>query len=493
MNDPTEHFLISPQKFLLRKSGYEIQMLCHFSDSENLFIRFVEGNHLVYLLPEDAPFEAWRSGKIIHEGWDDFAPFLTEEFGTIGANHGSPYTFTVSMVRHWFTEADIGKELIDDAGNKFIVIFINSLSAFTIHGVPRMVNGKIKFAKAISGPLYDNGTKLAVNSVKRGQMAQPCGRQLNPHYRHNCYQLSADGDPVEENVITECHSADLIWDIDLCRVDAMLEHIAKNPGRMISPTAPELESAIHLDLKINFQPNAAYTIASKFRFNRAFHGSVLFGLVQNYGAVGFDTQEKLVPKLKPYLQKDTHSYPFEIDLSEPWKMYFSDYVSHFFTPEDCVSPDDIPNDYVDIFGNNGQREFAVALGYSKTAGITARNSTERGPVNLFLPSSGKIYPYAFHRPKVDAGEEFELFAYRQLFKPSGSNIIYYCRQEEDHYIVNAICHAPGEECITLPPELADCSFECIDLSGTISLPEKVSADGLLAVNARSKGCFTLRF
>ena len=76
----SEHILSSPQKFFIRKNGYEIQMLCHFSSDSNIFIRFVEGNHLVYLLPAGAPFEAWHTGKVIHEGWDDFAPFMTEEF-----------------------------------------------------------------------------------------------------------------------------------------------------------------------------------------------------------------------------------------------------------------------------------------------------------------------------------------------------------------------------------------------------------------------------
>ena len=50
----SEHILSSPQKFFIRKSGYEIQMLCHFSSDSNIFIRFVEGNHLVYLLPASA-------------------------------------------------------------------------------------------------------------------------------------------------------------------------------------------------------------------------------------------------------------------------------------------------------------------------------------------------------------------------------------------------------------------------------------------------------
>ncbi|MBQ9089160.1 MAG: hypothetical protein IJY46_10330 [Lentisphaeria bacterium] len=489
----SEHILSSPQKFFIRKSGYEIQMLCHFSSDSNIFIRFVEGNHLVYLLPASAPFEAWHTGKVIHEGWDDFAPFMTEEFATIGANHGSPFTFNISTVRHWYTEADIGKELVDDAGNKFVIIFINSLSSFTVHNVPKIVDGKIKFTKSITGSLYDGDTKLAVSSSKRCQMAQPAARQQTPHYRHNRYQLFADGKPLADNVITECHSADLRWDIDLCLPDAMLEHIARHPGKMITPTAPELPGAIHLDLTVNFQPNAAYTIASKVRFNRDFNGSVLFGLVQNYGAVGFDKQEKLVPKLKPYHQKTTHLYQFDIDLSEPWTMWFDDHVSHFFTPDDCVSPDDIPTDYVDLFGNNGTREFAVAIGYSKTTGITAKGSTTRGNINLFLPKSGKIYPYAFNRPNVTAGEEFELFAYRQLFAPSNSGIISYCHKEGDNYILVGICHTPGEETITLPAELANRSFECIDLTGNITLPAETSADAAIAVNAQTKGCFTLRF
>ena len=90
-----------PGKFLLRKCGREIQTLCRFSKDKNIFNRFLDGNNYSFFLPADADFENWQQGEVLHEGWDDIAPLMSKFYGTVGANHGSPFAYKVSMIRHW--------------------------------------------------------------------------------------------------------------------------------------------------------------------------------------------------------------------------------------------------------------------------------------------------------------------------------------------------------------------------------------------------------
>ena len=93
-----EHFLSSPDKIIIRKHRLELQILSRFSATHNIFTRFREANHWSCFLPVDKPFEAWEEGELFHEGWDDFAPFATQEYGYIGGNHGSPYALRVVVV-----------------------------------------------------------------------------------------------------------------------------------------------------------------------------------------------------------------------------------------------------------------------------------------------------------------------------------------------------------------------------------------------------------
>lgn len=490
----SRNILQSSDKLLIRKSGYEIQMLSSFSAEKNIFTRFVEGNHLLYFLPKDAAFEDWRTGKLFHEGWDDFAPFILEEYSMIGANHGSPAAQRVIMTRHWYTEADIGRKLIDSAGNVFVIVAIESLSSFLIHSEVKMKNGKRFFERQVSAPLYDENVKLATTSITRIQMPQPAGRQLNPHYRHNRYQLQADGATVKDGEIVECSSAELLWDIDLCLPDALLDHISRHPGKAVSPTDPALKSGIHLDIKINFQPNTAYTVSTSGRYNQDFYGSVTFGLLQHYGTIGFDNQEKIVPKLKPYTLLSFRTSSFEVDLSKPWKMYFEDAVSRKFAAADCVDPNDPPTNYIDLFGSGGNREFGIALGYSPTRGITAKNSGRRGDINCVLPQTGKIYPYAINQRSASEGETFELFSYRQYFVPGNSDTISYTHRESDGVCAYIYCFAPGEKTITLPPEFANRDFEVIDGTGKINFPNgnTVSSNGEVVFNAETVSSVTIR-
>ena len=407
--------LIAPGKFLLRKCGREIQTLCRFNAENNIFNRFVDGNNFLLFLPIGTPFEAWRSGKLIHEGWDDLSPFMTQKYGTVGANHGSPFTYCVTMTRHWYFEQDIGKVLTDDAGNRFILVQVTGFSTFIIHS--DIVPGQLPCFNTLQGSLYDEGRKLDTISIKKVQLGHTRDDQLLPHFRFNRISLTADGKTVQDNTIVECSSAKLSWDVDLCLADSLLEHIKAHPGRNISPTSPELPPAIHLEYEIVFKPECACTVDCRATFMQDIAGSVRYGLLQHYGTIGFPVQEKLVPGLKPFEMEHDTGVVSTLDFNTPTVMKGASTQLLPFFKSDCLDPEEPPRRYVDIFGDGKRRRFGIAIVYSATHGITAKGSSSRGDCVFTLPPSNKIYPYAFLKENITPGETFHLTATRQYFDP----------------------------------------------------------------------------
>lgn len=486
--------LTDPEKLLLRKCGQEIQTLTAFAPGKNVFNRFVQGNNMSLFLPSETPFEEWRTGKVFHEGWDDFAPWMSEGYSTVGANHGSPFTLKVTMLRHWFFEKDMGKILTDETGRRFVLIGILSSSVFLIHSVPDHSKTPF-FTKEVKGGLFADGIKLDTESITPMQLPSLPGVQLLPHYRFNAIKLLADGREVPEDTVIECSSAELHWDMDLCLPDALLEYLEKNPGRFVSQVSPEIPGAIHLDMVFTFQARCAYTAVCDVTFMRDIDTLLKFGLLQHYGTCGFDRHEKLIPKLKPFELAYCTPEPEMIDLNRPYLLRGKPCASKCFLKKECLDPNDPPRDYIDLFGNGNKRELGVAIGYSATRGITARQNPERGDFLLSLPVTGKIYPYAFYRQNVKAKESFHLSAYRQYVDLSASGATAaYGHFEEDGFIFRSFWHTSAAETFHFPKSLAGKNFEVIEMSGCITLPDsgKIASDGSLTVSVHEKGTLVLR-
>lgn len=408
--------LTDPGKLLIRKSGHEIQTLCRFNETKNIFNRFINGNNLSLFLTPETPFESWNSGEVFHEGWDDIAPFMTEKYGFVGANHGSPFTYRVKMIRHWYFDKDIGRIFTDEAGSRFVLVQIISFSEFIVHS--DTAPGQIPCFNALQGSLFDNGRKLDTIEIRKVQLGHARSDQLLPHFRFNRVELTADGIPVPENEIIECSSAVLNWDIDLCLADALLEQIKTHPGQYFLPTAAELASAIHLEYTFCFRPDNSYTIDCNATFMQDMQGTVKFGLIQHYGTIGFAVQEKFIPGLKPVELEYSSGETVTLDLNTPTAITGSPKVNRHFFRSACIDPGNPPLRYIDIFGNGKERQLGVVLGYSATRGITAKNSSERGDFILTLPYSNKIYPYAFYKRDAVKGETFHISAFRQYFNPA---------------------------------------------------------------------------
>ena len=484
--------LTAPGKFLLRKCGREIQTLCRFSREKNIFNRFLDGNNYSFFLPVDTDFENWQQGEVLHEGWDDIAPLMSNFYGTIGANHGSPFAYRVTMIRHWYTDSDIGKFLTDDAGNRFFIVQILNFSEFIIHG--EAFPEQTPCFKNLQGSLYDNGRKLNTDTIRKTQLGHTRSDQLSPHYRFNQISLSADGKAVPENTVIECSRADLHWDVDLCLADALIEYLKFHPGEFISPTDARLRAAAHLEFDFRFQPENVYTIDCKFEFLQDFHAEHRFGMIQHYGTIGFDRHEKLVPGLKPFEFEYSTGEKASADFNRPTVMNGFINANRYFFKADCLDPEDPPRRYIDIFGKGDIRQFGIALGYSESCGITARASADRGDLVFMLPVTNKIYPFAYSGYETKAGTTFTLSAYRQYFDPAASNAAAgYGHFERDGYWFYACFDKAADETLQLPAELAGKSFEITKICGNVNFPAsgKIDAYGKVKISAGADSSFTL--
>lgn len=487
------HCLGAERKILICKRGLEIRSLSHFAPGINVFNRMMEGNNCSWFLPEDQPFEAGESGRLVHQGWDDFAPWMSSAYGFVGANHGSPYTFRVSMLRHWFTPKDLGKVLTDEKGVPFVIVALENPSSFLIHGRKLAAAEEgVLFPQEVSGSLYDGNVKIEADSIKKVQMGGSRCLQLSPQYRYNTFTLFADGRELEDDEICLCESAQLFWDFDLILSDTHVAYMEQHPGQYVSPVAAELASAVNHKLEVTFLPDCAWHYKVQATVRRDLPGNWEWGLLQHYGTLFFSDHEKLIPKLKPLTLESGKT----ADLDTPVKVSQPTDLCCRCTGADCVDPADPPDRYIDLFGDGGKREFGVVLSYSLTQGITRKGAGERGDLNCVLPVTTKIYPYAVQRPDgLRQGETFELHACRQYFLPGETATACYGRQESDGYWLYGEYHKAGEERIKLPKELGGKSFEIAERSGEISFsPEKhLEEDGSLTVTSSSaRGSFALR-
>ncbi len=488
------HVLTSPNKIIVQKIGHEIRVLSRFSADKNVFNRFVEGNNISAFLPCDAPFESGMQAKPFHIGWDDFAPFLLNGYQDIGANHGSIFTFRVSIPRHWLTDKDIGRVLTDDAGHKFIIVDIVNKSDFLIHSEYTRDGNKISFHSAVCGSLYLDGVKVAATQIKRVQLSQRGVEQLSVHNRYNSMKLLADGQrEIADGEIVECNFARLEWDIDLCAPDALLDYIKEHPGVYTSPTAPGLASFASSKMSFVFQPNSAYTADVTITFHKDHDQSALYGFLQSYGTTGFTSHEKFIPKMKPFLFADFYWYPKEIDLAKPFQIPDFPPIAQTFTKNDAIDPNNPPDRYIDLFGNNGKRELGVALGYSLEHGITKKGSADRGAIILYFPATRKIYPYALNLETVKAGSSYRICAYRQYFDPAASKATaLYGHWEDGAYYLYANYLSSAEETVSLPPSLANQNIKVVEMLGKAILPTQVSADGKLTIKVDNQASFVLK-
>ena len=486
-----EHYLSDPEKIVIRKEGMQIFFLSRFSDGQNAAVRFIEGNENGYFLPADAPLEAIYQGRLFAQCWDNQGPAFMGKHGTVGANHGSPFAFHVHMLRHWLFESDIGKVFTDDAGERFVLISVDSLSDFLLHSdIPSGAGG---FCPQITGNLHLEGRTLIPETVRRGQICPAPGGQLSPHRRYNSVKLLADGiRELADGETVECSSAELQLDVELILPDALLDYLKKHPGKYVSPVDPRLPGAVHCREIVTFRSRCARTVDSEITFLRDFPEPLRYGLLQFYNEVKFRHHERFLPGVKPVTVNGT-----EIRLADVFRFPEKFTGSHYYTKADCLDPDALPCRYIDFYGNGRPRELGVALGYSLTQGITARgNESRRGSIVGHLSPSTKIYPSAFERSGTKAGEKFRICAYQQFFRPDPSGCSCFRHWETDGCYVYADFFSAHENYeVKLPAELVGKTIEVMENDSGVSLCGglvRVPENAGLFLRAAGKGGIVLR-
>ena len=490
-----EHRLESPERLLVRNAGREILVLSAFAPGKNILTRFLEGNQLCSFLPADRPLEEWRSGTLFHAGWDDLAPWSMGGYEMLGANHGSIFAFRVHLLRHWLFEEDIGRWFRDEAGHRFMLVAVEGLSDLVFHSECLRDGGKVRFHRAVRGALRgEDGRVIVPESVRRIQLPNAPGAGLSIHHRYNRVRLTADGEELRVGECRSCTEARLEWDLDLCPADALLDFLERRPGRYVAPNAPELQSMLHNRLVFTFAPHNVMFAEASVTFLRDIDHPVLYGLLQYWAAQYFKRQEKFVPKLKPFAFSDFYHASETIDLGRIYTVPEEPWVYRTFTDGDCVAPDDPPCRYYDFFGDGGRRELGVVLGYSVTDGHTRHGGMRRG-INLVLPLSGKIYPYAFSVPQVKKGDTCTLSAFRQFFvPPEQAEGAFFGHWKDGNYLFYADFAKPFRGAPVLPEKLAGKPFTVLETYGSVTLPvpEQVSPDGRLAVQTGAKSGFVLK-
>ena len=481
-----KHYLVDREKILIQKKGHQICILSCFNQENNVFTVFREGNHLRYFLPVDAPFEEGFNGRIFHTGWDDFAPYLCRDYMTIGANHGSPFAFKVSMLRHWLDDSDIGRILSDGDGNRFIITDIKNVSEFLIHSVPEKHESRVTFKK-VSGALYLDGRKID-GKVQQTQHSVRCAEQLAPHHRYNFVSLLADGKtPIPDGEICECSSAVLHLDMDLCPADALIDHIMAHPGQYTSPVSPELPALLNNLMRIEFQPSCAYTVECDITVLTDRDDSMRYSLLQSYNETQPEVQKKFIPGVNPLSVTGNDGKSYLLTPAQGM-IYQQGKYCRMITKEDCTAPGKLPNEFIDIWGDGEKFLWGEVIGYSNKYGITRRGAEDqRSDAVCSLPVSGKSYPYALYCPVLKKGSSYHIEAYRQFFDPQGAAISSYGHKE--HGIYTHYCNysaATGDK-IKLPGSRAGMQISVEENSCGAVLPETVPDNSIISVDTSSGG------
>ena len=475
--DKKKHFLTDRNKILIKRDhSNTVYFMSRYSDTENTVTRYIEGNELSYFLPADLPLEDWNSkGRLFAQSWDNHAPWIFEKHGILGANHGSFYTFKISMLRHWLFEADIGKSLTDDEGNRFILLSIENLTTFYIHSdIP--TEKEEGFCDHVTGALHIDGKTIVPESVTRWMMNGVPGGQLSPHQRYNKTTLLADGkNEIKEGETIECSFAELSVDMDLIFPDELIRHLKSHPGKYIAPNASIFDGAIKCEMTTFFQPGSCRRIRNKVTFLKDIPEPFHYGMIQYYSEIPFSLHEKMAPGFRKITENG-----METDLNTLWAFpYGKGYIKRL-RKEDAADQERLPNIFIDLFGNEGRRELGVSLSYSSSCGITARGrEKERGDILLYLYQTGKIYPYACEKESAKAGESFLLHAFHQYFPPAENGESIFHRQEEDAYYIYAVF--PGKTAsisLFLPENIQNKSFAVFEEGGGVSF-ERTDASTIL--------------
>ena len=450
------------EQITVYRDGKTLLVQSAFTETHDLVLRYDRiANEAAYLVPKQSAVQNYAKGTLLHRGGDDYPASGIEGYGYLGGNHGSSNARKLEMPAHGMTQRDLGAKLSDASGRAWYIVKIMDKENIMIHAESKRP-GFPQFNQHSNEPLFRDGKPVPFKSSVMTQMT--------PGSRVNSIEFFVNGTaPLPDKTVVSCGSVDMVLDVDAILPDAVVERIKNEPGKTHDFAAQDLPAIFNLHAIYSFQPAAACVIKAKYTVKHVIGGLTVHGLTFGWSKFfeSAKNQEFYIPKVKP-LTIDGVCYDFAAIYKMPdiWK------IDYHFTKSDCINPDDPPDRFIRIVGNE-RREYGIALGCSLFAGTTAKeNKAVDRPCPYFLWPTKKMYPLFAHIPKPGPGASKELILYRQYFDPNrepDATAFYYHKQEHTP-VVYLDFHKPLQnKTIKLPGEFAGKSISVLEKTPSLTL------------------------
>lgn len=436
---------------------------------------------------------AWSAGTIYHATGDDAAP-LNYNGTYIGANHGPYIAREVTAAGHGKTVADVGAEYQDGAAVSWFIMRIvdaNKLWVVSENSktYPDWAGG---FTLAITGNLthVSGGTNTSGITVSSSTGAQlyPCvkGRAVSV-YLNGTTKITADG-------TYSCATVDIAEIYKITNPASVLEHVKASVGGATQPDFlhADVEEDVERSILYRFAENGSCSIVdAPLALNPLTMG--FYGGTQA-GALTYTGKElwQYIPRVNA-----------KVGTVKTWNFKTAERIDGTFEELHLLSADweDVnnpPDRMAQLVKSAGAYQFGLMVGYSPVRGVGVK-AFRKTLVNdaLFLSAIRKQYPKAVNIGPIDAGDFFEITAFRSYFNPaensSATAVAWY--RDGKNVIVMLDCHAAVSNlAINLPPYLAGMDWEVVDKTASVTILGNgiVSTGGLRATCSTTYGYAVLK-
>lgn len=504
---------LSAEQITVYRDGNDLLVQSRWSEEKDLVIHVSRfANEASYLVRKDSDIRQYSKGERLHLGWDDYPAILFaggQGYGYLGGNHGSAFGVTVTLPEKSFSEKDIGTELTDESGNRYLIIQVPSPDRILIHpesktGTP----GRPKFPRLGKKKLFRNGVEL--------KYVKAAASQVYPMNRITRFEYLIDGkEPLPEKKVVKCSFVDQIFEHDVIAPEGMLDLVRKNPGRKPSPEFSAVWNMVLMDrnpaLRDYAALPAAATIRNRYRYqprgavvnerNCTFHFSFhnvsqqdqMFGWSEGKIAKA-ELQEFYIPKTKTVQMRNMKDKTavYHCDFSRVQLLPRKMNVSYTLKLSDSVDPEDPPDRFIRLSGN-GKREYGLALGMSLFAGHTAKanKGKDRSSLYYFYPT-GKLYPYSYILTSNEPGITLKTVSYKQYFNPQAEPDLtsFYCHRQVNSDVVYMDCHKPlKNKILTLPESARGKKITVLEQSPSVKFmfKDRIPDDGKIAFDVEGQG------
>ena len=477
------------------RKGNEYWVKSSFSAEKEIIIhRFQCGgnnspNEGAYLVPRGTPIADYGKGERIHRFGDEFPAFPTLSHGTLGGNHGSPFAREMLVPAHGLDESAIGRCLTDETETPFYVMKIVDEDKFLIH--PESARFGFPKFKALR-----NGAKLFWPAGDELKYREAKTTQLWPGNRINDYRLLVDGKALlSDQTEVECDFLDHVLDYSVIMPDSLVDTVKKNPGRATDFLDESLSLLFSVNTLLRYRGCGACTLDVTVRAENNFGGLRCLGVMFGWGGGSIaqkQTEEFYIPKLKPITTPPfgPEKVSYECDFSAIYRMPNPMSVGYNISRSDCLNPEDMPDRFIRVVGNDDRRELGIAIGYSLFEGCTAKElkGADR-PFVYHLYKTKKMYPYCYRWENARKGESRRVLAYRQYFDPQrepDATAFYYHRQMSSDVVYLDFHKSVENKTISLPQYCVGKKVTVLEKTPSLELHSggTIPANGAIALSVR---------